>query len=417
MSEFQYRNGELHAENVALSAIAAQYGTPCYVYSRRAIEQAWLAWDTALAGVPHLVCFAVKANSNLGVLNVLARLGAGFDIVSVGELERVLAAGGDPARVVFSGLGKTEDEMRRALQVGIKCFNVESAPELERLQKVAAELGVKAPVSLRVNPDVDAMTHPYISTGLKENKFGVDIAQALTIYRRAAELPNLEVHGVDCHIGSQLTDATPLLDALDRMLELIDQLAGEGIHVRHLDLGGGLGVTYQDETPPTPGEYLSKVRAKVAGRDLTLLFEPGRSIVANAGLLLTQVNLLKPTEHKNFAIIDAAMNDLIRPALYSAWMGIDAVRPRDDVPTQSWDMVGPICETGDFLGKDRQLALAEGDLLAVRSAGAYGFVMSSNYNTRPRAAEVMVDDAASHLVRRRETLSELFAGESLLPEA
>lgn len=417
MSEFQYRNGELHAENVALSAIAAQYGTPCYVYSRRAIEQAWLAWDTALAGVPHLVCFAVKANSNLGVLNVLARLGAGFDIVSVGELERVLAAGGDPARVVFSGLGKTEDEMRRALQVGIKCFNVESAPELERLQKVAAELGVKAPVSLRVNPDVDAMTHPYISTGLKENKFGVDIAQALTIYRRAAELPNLEVHGVDCHIGSQLTDATPLLDALDRMLALIDQLAGEGIHVRHLDLGGGLGVTYQDETPPTPGEYLSKVRAKVAGRDLTLLFEPGRSIVANAGLLLTQVNLLKPTEHKNFAIIDAAMNDLIRPALYSAWMGIDAVRPRDDVPTQSWDMVGPICETGDFLGKDRQLALAEGDLLAVRSAGAYGFVMSSNYNTRPRAAEVMVDDAASHLVRRRETLSELFAGESLLPEA
>ena len=417
MSEFQYRNGELHAENVALSAIAAQYGTPCYVYSRRAIEQAWLAWDTALAGVPHLVCFAVKANSNLGVLNVLARLGAGFDIVSVGELERVLAAGGDPARVVFSGLGKTEDEMRRALQVGIKCFNVESAPELERLQTVAAELGVKAPVSLRVNPDVDAMTHPYISTGLKENKFGIDIAQALTIYRRAAELPNLEVHGVDCHIGSQLTDATPLLDALDRMLALIDQLAGEGIHVRHLDLGGGLGVTYQDETPPTPGEYLSKVRAKVAGRDLTLLFEPGRSIVANAGLLLTQVNLLKPTEHKNFAIIDAAMNDLIRPALYSAWMGIDAVRPRDDVPTQSWDMVGPICETGDFLGKDRQLALAEGDLLAVRSAGAYGFVMSSNYNTRPRAAEVMVDDAASHLVRRRETLSELFAGESLLPEA
>ena len=417
MSEFQYRNGELHAENVALSAIAAQYGTPCYVYSRRAIEQAWLAWDTALAGVPHLVCFAVKANSNLGVLNVLARLGAGFDIVSVGELERVLAAGGDPARVVFSGLGKTEDEMRRALQVGIKCFNVESAPELERLQTVAAELGVKAPVSLRVNPDVDAMTHPYISTGLKENKFGIDIAQALTIYRRAAELPNLEVHGVDCHIGSQLTDATPLLDALDRMLALIDQLAGEGIHIRHLDLGGGLGVTYQDETPPTPGEYLSKVRAKVAGRDLTLLFEPGRSIVANAGLLLTQVNLLKPTEHKNFAIIDAAMNDLIRPALYSAWMGIDAVRPRDDVPTQSWDMVGPICETGDFLGKDRQLALAEGDLLAVRSAGAYGFVMSSNYNTRPRAAEVMVDDAASHLVRRRETLSELFAGESLLPEA
>ena len=417
MSEFQYRNGELHAEDVALSAIAAQYGTPCYVYSRRAIEQAYLAWDTALDGIPHLVCFAVKANSNLGVLNALARLGAGFDIVSGGELERVLAAGGEANKVVFSGLGKTEEEMRRALQVGIKCFNVESAAELERLQKVAADLGVKAPVSLRVNPDVDARTHPYISTGLKENKFGIDIGQALSIYRRAAELPNLEVHGVDCHIGSQLTDATPLLDALDRMLVLIDQLAEEGIHVRHLDLGGGLGVTYQDETPPTPGEYLGRVREKVAGRDLTLLFEPGRSIVANAGVLLTQVNLLKPTEHKNFAIIDAAMNDLIRPALYSAWMGIDAVRPRDDVPLKEWDMVGAICETGDFLGKDRPLALAEGDLLVVRSAGAYGFVMSSNYNTRPRAAEVMVDGAASHLVRRRETVSELFAGESLLPEA
>ena len=417
MSEFQYRNGELHAESVALSAIAAQYGTPCYVYSRRAIEQAFSAWDSALSGVPHLVCFAVKANSNLAVLNVLARLGAGFDIVSGGELERVLAAGGDPARVVFSGLGKTEEEMRHALEVGIKCFNVESAAELERLQQVAAELGVKAPVSLRVNPDVDAMTHPYISTGLKENKFGIDIAQALAIYRRAAELPNLEVQGADCHIGSQLTDDTPLLDALERMLMLVDQLAEEGIHIRHLDLGGGLGVTYRDETPPTPGEYLAKVKDKVAGRDLTLLFEPGRSIAANAGLLLTRVNLLKPTEHKNFAIIDAAMNDLIRPALYSAWMGIDAVRPRSDIEARAWDMVGPVCETGDFLGKDRELALAEGDLLAVRSAGAYGFVMSSNYNTRPRAAEVMVDGAASHLVRRRETVSELFAGESLLPGA
>ncbi|MEJ6654416.1 MAG: diaminopimelate decarboxylase [Pseudomonas sp.] len=417
MSEFEYQNGELHAEAVALSAIAAQYGTPCYVYSRQAIEQAFLAWDTALAGQPHLVCFAVKANSNLAVLNVLARLGAGFDIVSGGELERVLAAGGDPARIVFSGLGKTEEEMRRALQVGIKCFNVESTAELERLQKVAAELGVKAPVSLRVNPDVDAQTHPYISTGLKENKFGIDITMAPTVYRRAAELPNLEVHGVDCHIGSQLTDDTPLIDALDRMLLLIDDLAAEGIQVRHLDLGGGLGVTYDDEIPPTPGEYLAKVREKVAGRNLTLLFEPGRSIAANAGLLLTQVNMLKPTEHKNFAIIDAAMNDLIRPALYSAWMGIDAVRPRTDVPTLAWDMVGPVCETGDFLGKDRQLALAEGDLLAVRSAGAYGFVMSSNYNTRPRAAEVMVDGAATHLIRRRETVSELFAGESLLPEA
>lgn len=417
MTAFESRNGELHAEQVPLSAIAEQYGTPCYVYSRQAIEQAWTAWDSALKNVPHLVCFAVKANSNLGVLNLLARLGAGFDIVSGGELERVLAAGGDPARVVFSGLGKTADEMRRALEVGIHCFNVESEPELERLQQVAAELGKQAPVSLRVNPDVDAGTHPYISTGLKENKFGIDINSAPAVYRRAAELPNIRVVGVDCHIGSQLTDDAPFVDALQRLLGLIDQLAEEGIRIKHLDLGGGLGVTYRDEQPPTPGEYLRKVTELVAGRDLTLLFEPGRSIVANAGVLLTRVNLLKPTEHKNFAIIDAAMNDLIRPALYSAWMGIEAVRPRSDVTAASWDIVGPVCETGDFLGKDRELALAEGDLLAVRSAGAYGFVMSSNYNTRARAAEIMVDGESTHLVRRRETVSELFAGESLLPEA
>ncbi|PAU86824.1 diaminopimelate decarboxylase [Pseudomonas sp. WN033] len=417
MTAFSYNNGELFAEAVSLSSIAAQHGTPCFVYSRQAIEQAWLAWDQALDGTPHLVCFAVKANSNLGVLNVLARLGAGFDIVSAGELERVLAAGGDPAKVVFSGLGKTAEEMRRALQVGIHCFNVESAAELERLQQVAAELGVKAPVSLRVNPDVDAKTHPYISTGLKENKFGIDIAKAPEVYRRAADLPNIDVCGVDCHIGSQLTDDTPFLDALDRLLALIDQLAADGIRIRHLDLGGGLGVTYRDEQPPTPGDYLAKVRAQLKGRELTLLFEPGRSIVANAGVLLTRVNLLKPTEHKDFAIIDAAMNDLIRPALYSAWMGIDPVKPRNDVPARSWDIVGPVCETGDFLGKERELALAEGDLLAVRSAGAYGFVMSSNYNTRPRAAELLVDGEQVHVVRRRETVSELFAGESLLPGA
>ena len=417
MTAFDYQNGELYAEALPLSAIADQYGTPCFVYSRRAIEQAWQAWDQALSGTPHLVCFAVKANSNLAVLNLLARLGAGFDIVSGGELERVLAAGGDPSRVVFSGLGKTAEEMRRALEVGIHCFNVESSAELERLQTVAAELGVKAPISLRVNPDVDAMTHPYISTGLKENKFGIDIAQAPDVYRRAAQMPNIRICGVDCHIGSQLTDDTPLIDALDRLLALIDQMAAEGIHIRHLDLGGGLGVTYRDEVPPTPAAYLGKVQAQLAGRDLTVLVEPGRSIVANAGVLLTRVNLLKPTEHKNFAIIDAAMNDLIRPALYSAWMGIDAVAPRSDVDTLAWDIVGPVCETGDFLGKDRPLALAEGDLLAVRSAGAYGFVMSSNYNTRARAAEVMVDGQQSHLVRRRETLAELFAGESLLPEA
>ena len=417
MTSFEYQNGALHAEALPLSAIADQYGTPCFVYSRRAIEQAWQEWDNALSGTPHLVCFAVKANSNLAVLNLLARLGAGFDIVSVGELERVLAAGGEPSRIVFSGLGKTADEMRRALQVGIHCFNVESTAELERLQQVAAELGVKAPISLRVNPDVDAMTHPYISTGLKENKFGIDIAQAPAVYRRAAQMPNIQICGVDCHIGSQLTDDTPLIDALDRLLALIDEMAAEGIHIRHIDLGGGLGVTYRDEVPPTPAAYLGKVKAHLASRDLTVLVEPGRSIVANAGVLLTRVNLLKPTEHKNFAIIDAAMNDLIRPALYSAWMGIDAVTPRNDVAALQWDIVGPVCETGDFLGKDRELALAEGDLLAVRSAGAYGFVMSSNYNTRARAAEVMVDGQQSHLVRRRETLSELFAGESLLPEA
>lgn len=417
MTAFDYQNGELHAEALPLSAIADQYGTPCFVYSRHAIEQAWLAWDQALAGTPHLVCYAVKANSNLAVLNLLARLGAGFDIVSVGELERVLAAGGEPSRIVFSGLGKTAEEMRRALEVGIHCFNVESSAELERLQQVAAGMNLKAPVSLRVNPDVDAMTHPYISTGLKENKFGIDIAKAPEVYRRAAQMPNIRICGVDCHIGSQLTDDTPLIDALDRLLALIDQMAAEDIHIGHLDLGGGLGVTYRDEVPPTPAAYLGKVRKHLAGRDLTVLVEPGRSIVANAGVLLTRVNLLKPTEHKNFAIIDAAMNDLIRPALYSAWMGIDAVTPRTDVAALHWDVVGPVCETGDFLGKDRELALAEGDLLAVRSAGAYGFVMSSNYNTRARAAEVMVDGQQSHLVRRRETLSELFAGESLLPEA
>ncbi|MEB3734593.1 diaminopimelate decarboxylase [Halopseudomonas pachastrellae] len=417
MTAFEYRNGELHAEGVALSSIAEQYDTPCFVYSRAAIEQAYDAWDSALDGVPHLVCFAVKANSNLGVLNLLARRGAGFDIVSGGELERVLAAGGEPSRIVFSGLGKTAAEMRRALEVGIHCFNVESAAELERLQQVAAEMDIKAPISLRVNPDVDAKTHPYISTGLKENKFGIDIAQAPAVYRRAAELSHIDICGVDCHIGSQLTDDTPFIDALQRLLQLIDGLAAEGITIRHLDLGGGLGVTYRDETPPSPGTYLAKVREALAGRNLTLVFEPGRSIVANAGVLLTRVNLLKPTEHKNFAIIDGAMNDLIRPALYSAWMGIDAVKPRSDVAAQAWDLVGPVCETGDFLGKDRELALAEGDLLAVRSAGAYGFVMSSNYNTRPRAAEVLVDGETTHLVRRRETVSELLAGESLLPEA
>ena len=414
MEAFNYRDGELFAEGVALSALAQRFGTPTYVYSRAHIEGQYRAYADALAGMPHLVCFAVKANSNIGVLNVLARLGAGFDIVSSGELERVLAAGGEPSRIVFSGVGKSRDDMRRALEVGVHCFNVESSVELERLQKVAAELGVKAPVSLRVNPDVDAGTHPYISTGLKENKFGIDIEQAEAVYARAAELPNLEVIGVDCHIGSQLTTLEPFLDALDRLLLLVDKLAARGITIKHLDLGGGLGVQYRDEQPPLAGDYITAVRKRLQGRDLGLVFEPGRFIVANAGVLLTQVEYLKHTEHKDFAIVDAAMNDLIRPALYQAWMDVSPVQPREG-ESRNYDLVGPICETGDFLAKDRQLALAEGDLLAVRSAGAYGFVMSSNYNTRGSAAEVLVDGEQAYEVRRRETVQELYAGESLLP--
>ena len=414
MEVFAVRAGELHAEGVALSAVAQEFGTPAYVYSRAHIEGQYRAYTDALAGLPHLVCFAVKANSNLGVLNVLARLGAGFDIVSRGELERVLAAGGDPHRVVFSGVGKTRDDMRRALKVGVHCFNVESTDELERLQQVAAELGVVAPISLRVNPDVDAGTHPYISTGLKENKFGIDIADAEAVYARAAELPNLEILGVDCHIGSQLTTLPPFLDALDRLLALIDRLAERGIVLRHLDLGGGLGVRYRDEQPPLAGDYIQAIRERIAGRNLTLVFEPGRFIVANAGVLLTRVEYLKHTAHKDFAIVDAAMNDLIRPALYQAWMAVEPVAARQG-DARRYDLVGPICETGDFLAKDRELVLAEGDLLAIRSAGAYGFTMSSNYNTRGRAAEVMVDGDQAHLVRRRETLEELFAGESRLP--
>ncbi|KTT04867.1 diaminopimelate decarboxylase [Pseudomonas oryzihabitans] len=414
MEVFAVRAGELHAEGVALSAVAQQFGTPTYVYSRAHIEGQYRAYTDALAGLPHLVCFAVKANSNLGVLNALARLGAGFDIVSRGELERVLAAGGDPHKVVFSGVGKTRDDMRRALEVGVHCFNVESTDELERLQQVAAELGVVAPISLRVNPDVDAGTHPYISTGLKENKFGIDIADAEAVYARAAELPNLEILGVDCHIGSQLTSLPPFLDALDRLLALIDRLAERGIVLRHLDLGGGLGVRYRDEQPPLAGDYIQAIRERIEGRQLTLVFEPGRFIVANGGVLLTRVEYLKHTAHKDFAIVDAAMNDLIRPALYQAWMAVEPVAARQG-EARRYDLVGPICETGDFLAKDRELVLAEGDLLVIRSAGAYGFSMSSNYNTRGRAAEVMVDGDQAHLVRRRETLEELFAGESRLP--
>ena len=415
MDAFNYRDGELFAEGVALSAIAERFGTPTYVYSRAHIEAQYRTFADALEGTPSLVCYAVKANSNLGVLNVLARLGAGFDIVSRGELERVLAAGGKADKIVFSGVGKTREDMRRALEVGVHCFNVESTDELERLQGVAAELGVRAPISLRVNPDVDAGTHPYISTGLKENKFGIAIADAEDVYIRAAQLPNLEVVGVDCHLGSQLTTLEPFIDALDRLLALVDRLGDCGIYLRHIDLGGGLGVRYRDEEPPLAGDYIKAVRERIEGRELALVFEPGRFIVANAGVLLTQVEYLKHTEHKDFAIVDAAMNDLIRPALYQAWMDVTAVRPRD-TEARAYDIVGPICETGDFLAKDRQLALAEGDLLAVHSAGAYGFVMSSNYNTRGRAAEVLVDGDHAFEVRRRETVAELFAGESLLPE-
>ncbi|EKN43956.1 MULTISPECIES: diaminopimelate decarboxylase [Pseudomonas syringae group] len=415
MDAFNYRDGELFAEGVALSAIAERFGTPTYVYSRAHIEAQYRAYTDALDGMPHLVCFAVKANSNLGVLNVLARLGAGFDIVSRGELERVLAAGGKAEKIVFSGVGKTREDMRRALEVGVHCFNVESTDELERLQSVAAELNVRAPISLRVNPDVDAGTHPYISTGLKENKFGIAIADAEDVYVRASQLPNLEVIGVDCHIGSQLTTLEPFIDALDRLLDLVDRLGDCGIHLHHIDLGGGLGVRYRDEEPPLVADYIKAVRERLAGRDLGLMFEPGRFIVANAGVLLTRVEYLKHTEQKDFAIVDAAMNDLIRPALYQAWMDVTAVRPRDGV-ARPYDIVGPICETGDFLAKGRELVLAEADLLAVHSAGAYGFVMSSNYNTRGRAAEVLVDDTQAFEVRRRETVAELFAGESLLPE-
>jgi diaminopimelate decarboxylase len=415
MDHFNYRNGELFAEDVPVADIAERFGTPAYVYSRATLERHYRAYDDALGNRPHLVCYAVKANSNLAVLNVLARLGAGFDIVSAGELERVLRAGGDPGKVVFSGVGKQEWEMKRALEVGVRCFNVESDTELDRLNKVAGELGVKAPVSLRVNPDVDAGTHPYISTGLKENKFGIDITDAPSVYARAAELPNLDIHGVDCHIGSQLTTVAPFLDALDRVLALVDSLAERGIVIRHLDMGGGLGVTYNQEQPPQPSDYVHALVERIGRRPLEVILEPGRSIAANAGILLTRVEFLKCTGHRNFAIIDAAMNDLIRPALYSAWQAIIPVSPRAEGEEKTWDLVGPVCETGDFLGKERRLRLQAGDLLAVRSAGAYGFVMASNYNTRNRPPELMVDGDQVHVIRRRETYDDQLALESCLP--
>lgn len=418
MTPFHYQNDELFVENLALSGIADQFGTPCYVYSRAALESNLSAYEQALSDVPHLTCFAVKANSNLAVLNVLARAGAGFDIVSGGELSRVLRAGGQADKVIFSGLGKTEEEIEQALKAGILCFNVESEPELERINTVAGRLGLRAPVSLRVNPDVDAGTHPYISTGLKENKFGIDIAQALNVYRHAAALPHIRVTGVDCHIGSQLTSIAPYLDAIDRVLLLVDQLAEHGIELQHFDIGGGLGVVYQDEQPPQPHELIDAVKARIAGRKLELILEPGRSIAANAGVLLTRVEFLKHTAHKHFAIVDGAMNDLLRPALYGAWQAIEPVslKQTGQHTGHAYDIVGPVCESGDFLGKDRWLAIAPGDLLAVRSAGAYGFVMSSNYNTRNRAAEVMVDGNQATVVRKRETIDYQLSLESTLPD-
>jgi diaminopimelate decarboxylase len=415
MNPFTYREGSLYAEGVAVSAIVAAHGTPCYVYSRAALEAAFMEYRQALAGAPHLVCYAVKANSNLAVLNVLARLGAGFDIVSGGELERVISAGGDPAKIVFSGVSKKPAEMARALELGIHCFNLESAAELEVLNRVAGELGRVAPVSVRVNPDVDAQTHPYISTGLRENKFGLAIADALQVYQRAAQLAHVRIVGLDCHIGSQLTSLSPFIDALQRLLALIDALAEQGIAIHHLDLGGGLGVHYRDEQPPSVAEYIAAIRAVLGERKLTLMFEPGRSIAANAGILLMQVEYLKSTPDHHFALVDAAMNDMIRPALYQAWMDIQRVERSDDGQQALWDVVGPVCETGDFLGKARPLALSQGDLLAMFGAGAYGFTMSSNYNSRGRAPEIMVDGKAMHLVRARETFADLIRGETCLP--
>ena len=415
MDYFNYRNNELYAEDVPVQDICHQYGSPCYVYSRATLERHWLAFDRAFGDHAHLICYAVKANSNIALLNILARLGSGFDIVSLGELERVLAAGGDAKKIVFSGVGKREDEILAALKIGIRCFNVEVIDELDRINRLAGQVGVIAPVSFRVNPDVDANTHPYISTGLKENKFGIDITLALAEYRRAAQMSNIKVVGIDCHIGSQLTETRPFLDALDKVLDLVAALKAEGIVLHHLDLGGGLGIRYNEEQPPEPADYIAAVLERLGKTDFEILLEPGRAIVGNAGILVTQVEYLKPTEHKNFAIVDAAMNDLVRPSLYSAWQAIIPVNLVSDAVEQLWDIVGPVCETGDFLGKDRALKLAQGDLLAIRSSGAYGFSMSSNYNSRPRVAEVMVDGDQVYLIREREKIAELWSGEHLLP--
>ena len=416
MDFFQYKNNQLMAENLPVKQLAEQFGTPLYVYSRSTLERHWHAFNNAFGEHPHLVCFAVKSNPNIAILNVMAKLGSGFDIVSQGELERVLAAGGDAAKVVFSGVAKSHQEIARALEVNIRCFNVESEAELLRINQIAGDMGKIAPISLRVNPDVDAHTHPYISTGLKENKFGVSVEQAREVYKLAATLPNIKIVGMDCHIGSQLTELQPFLDAVDRLIVLMEQLKQDGIHLKHLDLGGGLGVTYTDETPPHPTDYAKALWEKLSAfSELEIIVEPGRAITANAGILVTKVEYLKSNESRNFAIVDAGMNDMIRPALYQAYMNIleiDRTLAREE---KMYDVVGPICETSDFLGKQRKLAIAEGDYLAQRSAGAYGASMSSNYNSRPRTAEVMVDGDKAHLIRRREALNELWQLESLLP--
>lgn len=415
MDYFNYRDNELFAEDIAVQDIIKKYGSPCYIYSRATLERHWHAFDKAFQDHSHLICYAVKANSNIGLLNLLARLGSGFDIVSIGELERVIAAGGDPKKVVFSGIGKRKDEILAALKIGIRCFNIEVRDELDRINRLAKLLGVIAPVSFRVNPNVDAKTHPYISTGLKENKFGIDIDQALTEYHRAATMPNINIIGIDCHIGSQLTETGPFLDALDKLLELVSALKADNINLHHLDLGGGLGIRYNTETPPKPADYIELILERLGTTDFEILLEPGRAIVGNAGILVTQIEYLKPTPHKNFAIVDAAMNDLMRPSLYSAWQEIIPIVKNSDIPEKLWDIVGPVCETGDFLGKDRILKIAQGDLLAIRSSGAYGFSMSSNYNSRPRVPELMVDGNQVHLIRERESLINLWSNEHLLP--
>lgn len=416
MDHFDYRNGQLFAEDVAVADIARTYGTPTYVYSRATLERHWHAFNDAFGDQPHLVCYAVKANSNLAILNLFARLGSGFDIVSIGELERVLRAGGEPSKIVFSGVGKKVNEIRRALEVGIRCFNAESEAELDRINAVAAEMGKVAAISLRVNPDVDAQTHPYISTGLKENKFGIEISRAEAVYLKAASMSNLKVVGIDCHIGSQLLTLTPFMDALQRLLALAERLEAQGLSIHHIDIGGGLGVRYRDDQQaPLPIDYMQHLFTDERLRRYEIFVEPGRAIAANAGILVTEVEFLKMAEYKNFAIIDAAMNDLIRPSLYSAWQEIIPVQPRTEGEAITYDVVGPVCETGDFLGKERDLNIQPGDLLAVRSAGAYGFTMSSNYNTRARAAEVMVDGDQVYVIRQRETLEDLWRGEALLP--